>query len=697
MKKILFTFYFSFVITALVAQKQTNIWYFGTKAGLDFNTVPPKALTNGKAGSVEGSSTVSDNNGKLLFYTNGTVIMNKQHLIMLNGNNLFGDISSTNNTLIVPLPGNDSIYYVFTTGAALQETHEFRYSIVNIKGDGGLGEVINKNIFIEDLIFEKLAGVRHCNNRDVWVVVHKWDSDEYHSYLVTASGLSLTPVNSNTGLVITGYENNAIGTLKFSSKGNSLAAVHAFQNDAVELMDFDNTTGVLSNPIVFHPNSIPKAISFIGVYGAEFSPNGKLLYISSNTSSAVPCILYQFDITSHNAATIISTKKIIAQTTPWFAGALQTGPDLKIYMAMWQDDGVSVIHNPDVYGPGCNFRFNDILMGPGAGSEPIQFGLPTFIQSYFDTTANPYDFSRTGTCTDHMISFSINRLSGIDSVKWFFGDGNQSQLLAPTNNYINPGFYNVKLIVYKVDCSGLNDTIKRTIWITDQKQFLGNDTSSCSNLQILLGINDINGANYLWNTGSVSNFIVSNNPGLYWMEIQQNGCTMRDSVNIFLKPPPIVNVGKDTTVCTNQGIVLNSGNATASNYLWNTGEITQSIFVKKVGEYSVTVTENSCIAADTVKVNWGDCDVFIPTAFTPNNDGLNDNFGIINGFTVKNFLLQIFDKWGQPVFSTSEISQKWDGTYKKAKMPNGAYLWILHYVNSKNERKYLNGTVILIR
>ena len=684
-------------MTFCIAQKQTNIWYFGKKAGLDFNQVPPRPLTNGVNFSIEGSSTVADNNGRLLFYTNGIVIYNRQHLIMLNGDNLAGDPSSTNNTLIIPLPGNDSLYYVFTTGAALQEIHDFRFSVVNIKGDGGLGAVISKNNFIEDLIFEKLAGVRHCNNRDFWIVVHAWNTDEYHSYLLTAAGLNTIPVISKTGLLISGYENNAIGTLKFSSKGNSLAAVHSFNNDLVELMDFDNTTGIITNPIIFHPNLIPPVPSYIGVYGAEFSPNGKLLYVSANNSATVPSLLYQFDVSSHNPVTIIGTKQIIAQTKPWFGGALQMGPDLKIYMAMWLDSGVSVIEDPDVYGPGCNFKFNEIIMGPGPVLEPVQFGLPTFVQSYFDTIANPYDFTRTGNCSDLNVSFLINRLSGIDSVKWFFGDGNQSTLIKPIHTYLMPGFYNVKLIVYKVDCSGLNDTINRKIWITDNKGFLSNDTSSCSSFQITLGIDDIAGANYLWNTGAVSNKIVTTGPGLYWMEIQHNGCTIRDSVNIFLKPPPVVDIGRDTSLCTNQGIVLNSGNASADTYLWNTGQTTQSIFVKTVGEYSVTVTENSCIAADTVKVNWGDCEVFIPSAFTPNNDGLNDYFGVSNGFAFKYFFLQIFDKWGQPVFSTTNISQKWDGNYQKAKMPNGTYLWILHFVNSKSERKFLNGTVILIR
>lgn len=680
----------------LTAQKQTNIWYFGNKAGLDFNQSPPVALTDSKASAAEGFSTVSDNNGKLLFYTNGYVIMNRLHLQMKNGGTLGGDPSSTNNTLIVPLPGNDSIYYVFTTGAALQETHQFQYNIVNIKGDGGLGEVVSGNNLIEDVIFEKLAGVNHCNNRDAWIVVHKWDSDEYHSYLLTASGLNLTPVISKGAVITSGFENNAIGTLKFSSKGTKLAAVHSFQNDALELMEFDNTTGIISNPVVFYPNATPHTPSFIGVYGAEFSPNGDLLYVSANNSATDPCTLYQFDITSHNAATIMGTKQIIAQTTPWYAGALQLGPDLKIYMAMWKDTSVSVIENPDVYGPGCNFRYNKIFIGP-ANAQPVQFGMPTFIQSYFDTTANPYDFKRSGNCLDLDVTFKINRISGIDSVKWNFGDGQQSQLIQPTHTYSTPGFYDVNLIVYKIDCSGLYDTINRRIWIADSPVFLGADTSSCSVFSLMLGIADIEGVNYFWNTGYTGNKITTTGFGAYWLELEQNGCKLRDTLNITSKPKPNINIGPDTSICKYKPVILQTGTAIYDTYLWSTGETSASISVDKPGSYYVTVTKNSCAASDTLVVFPGDCAIFIPSAFTPNNDGLNETFGVLGDVTVKDFSFQIFNKWGQMVFNSSTVSQKWDGSFKGKKMPIGAYPWILYYVTANGVRKYQQGTVMLIR
>jgi len=681
------------VLTPAIAQKQANNWYFGNRGGLDFNQNPPTLLSNpGLASSFEGVASVSDNNGKLLFYTNGRTVINKQQAQMKNGSSLSGHQSSTNNCVIVPLPGTDSIYYLFTTGAAQQETQLFTYNIINTRSEGGLGEVVTKNILIEDTIFEKIAAIRHCNNRDIWVVIHKWKTDEYHAYLVTASGLNTTPVISHTGLVINGPDNNEIGCLKFSSNGKKLASVHAFGNNSIELMDFNNATGMISNPVIIDPGSVRNS-SYTGVYGAEFSPNGRLLYISANNSDTEPSALYQFDITSNNAPTINATKQIINNTAPWFAGALQMGPDLKIYMAMWKDTAISVIENPDIPGTGCNFNYNKIYMG-SAISQPVQFGLPTFIQSYFDTTANPFDFNRLGSCFDLDVPFKINRLNNIDSVKWDFGDGQKSQLLQPVNHYLNPGFYDVQLIVYKVDCSGLNDTITRKIWIADSGSFLGKDTSSCNVLSLQLGIDEMYGVNYLWNTGARSSRITTNTNGLFWLELDQNGCKVRDSINVTTRPKPLVNIGNDTTICLNKPVVL-SINSTATSYLWNTGETTRSITVNTIGTYYATVTQNACTASDTLQVVSGDCDIFIPNAFTPNDDGTNDYFSVLGSMITHDFSLKIYNRYGQVIFSTRNIGDKWDGTYKGKKMPVGVYPWSVIYINGKGFTKWLKGTVLL--
>ena len=612
---------------------------------------------------------------------------------MLNGNNLMGDLSSTNNALIVPLPGNDSIYYLFTIGAQNQLAKGLRYSIINMKGDLGYGAVEQKNILIEGETYEKIAAVKHCNKKDVWIVIRKWNTDEYHSYLVDPAGIAAAPVISHTGVIAT----NPIGTLKFSSDGKKLVAVYSFENNVIELMHFDNSTGALTNAINFQPYPVTFADElFIHSYGAEFSPNTNILYISSNTSDLEPSTLFQFDISSGDATTILASKQVISQTTPWYAGGLQMAPDQKIYMSNWKDTSLSVIGNPDIYGPGCNFSYNKIFFGI-KNSTPLQFDLPTFIQSYFDPGSNPYDFLRSGNCINPDVSFRINRLAGIDSVKWDFGDGQISRSTTPIHHFSGPGYYDVNLIVYKIDCSALNDSITHRIWVADSTDFLGADTGSCSVPTLQLGVDAITDAAYLWNTSEVTNKITVNVFGSYWLEIAQQGCKISDSVNVISKPKPVADIGKDTSVCLDKPVVLHAGNASANTYLWNTGATTPAITVNHAGTYYVAVTGNSCVVSDTVLVYWGDCDVFVPSAFTPNGDGVNDNFGVAGGFAARQFFMQVFDRWGNTVFITSNNTQKWDGSFKGKKVPGGAYAWIISYTNIRGDKASLRGTVLLIR
>jgi gliding motility-associated-like protein len=675
------------------AQKQVNTWYFGNGIGLDFNQTPPLPLFNGTVNSFEGSSTMSDNNGRLLFYTNGLTVQNRKHVNMLSGTGLQGELSSTNNTVIVPMPGADSVYYLFTIGSASLDPSMLHYNIIDLKRDGGYGEVILKNAVLESQVLEKIAAIRHCNKKDVWIVIQKFDTENYYSYLLTASGLNTVPVVSPAGLVITGQPNNGIGTLKFSAKGDKLVACHAFDNDVVQIMDFDNQTGIISNSIQLKPNVIPHDISFPGVYGAEFSPDGRLLYVSTRNSAAEPCYLYQFDITSHDPVAIQATRQIISQVDPLYA--LQTGPDQKIYIARGDESGaLASIENPDVYGPGCNFVLNKINFGR---SNTVQFGLPTFIQSYFDINSNPYDFSRLGNCTDLSVPFRISRLNSIDSVKWDFGDGQNSTILQPTNTYAAPGFYDVTLIVYKVDCSGLYDTIRRKIWIAAADKFLGNDTSSCNAIAMEIGIDEIPGVNYLWNTGSNLSKITTGGFGDYWLRLEQNGCRLADTIKVSQKPKPLVNLGADTTICLYRPVILSTGAATYDSYLWSTGETTPSILVNQTGTYYITVTKDECAGSDTVRVTPGDCDVYIPSAFTPNNDNLNEKFGVVENAFVQDFSFRVFSKWGELIFHSTNINDKWDGTFKGKKMPSGSYFWMLNYTNSRGRKMYEQGMVMLIR
>jgi hypothetical protein len=174
---------------------------------------------------------------------------------MPNGINLYGNYSTTQ-ILIVPKPNSSSIFYIFTASAQGNsnytpvEKRGFHYSIVDMTLDGGLGDVVTKNILLTSSTTEKMAAINHVNGVDVWVVMHEWDSRKFRSYLVTVNGISETPIISETGTVHTGpsieffQESNSIGQMKISPNGEKLALV-TYYNQKLEIFNFDPSNGMI--------------------------------------------------------------------------------------------------------------------------------------------------------------------------------------------------------------------------------------------------------------------------------------------------------------------------------------------------------------------------------------------------------------------------------------------------------------------
>jgi len=346
------------------SQKEASYWYFGEGAGLHFNadgSVTP--LTDGKLINLEGCAALSDSNGNLLFYTDGITVYNKNHQIMLNGTGLKGAWSSSQSATIVPKPGASNIFYVFTIDEAAK-SNGVQYSEIDLNLDGGLGGITaNKNILVYTPSLEKISVVKHSNNTDLWIVTHGWNSNTFYAHLLTAAGLSATPVTSNVGGVIGGSQNNVLGYMKISPDGTKLAAGHCF--NFLELFDFDVATGKVSNPIRI------KSTHFEQIYGVEFSPNSKLLYLAVSNMRQI----YQYNLTATNIA---ASEILIANATNHL-GALQLGPNNKIYIANYDETNLGVINNPDIIGLGCNLQTNAIDL---AGKKSLS-GLPCFVQSFF--------------------------------------------------------------------------------------------------------------------------------------------------------------------------------------------------------------------------------------------------------------------------------------------------------------------------
>ncbi|MEP5547159.1 PKD domain-containing protein, partial [Maribacter dokdonensis] len=427
MKKLLSLFILFISVYTLHAQKEAAIWYFGENAGLDFNSGAPVTLLDGALNTREGCATISDFNGNLLFYTDGITVWNRNHLPMPNGNGLLGDPSATQSAIIVPNPGDPNLYYIFTADK-LKLENGINYNVVDISLNGGLGDVIQKNIQLVTPASEKLTAVTHANGTDVWVLTHDAFGDAYLAYLVTTAGVNSTPVISNLGIHLTNYfyedDYHAIGYIKVSPNGEKVAAAHAGLN--VDVMDFDTATGVLTNAVAI----LEASEEYKGFFGIEFSPNSRFLYTSSSNFTE----LYQYDL----EALDIMNSVVSLNTTEITFGALQLGIDGKIYITEYLRPTLSVIENPNEKGVASNLNYSSIDLGGRLGV----FGLPPFITSYFLV-----DIEIDGFCEGSPTTFESAISANPVSTLWDFGDGNTSTIENPSHTYAAAGDYTVSVTV----------------------------------------------------------------------------------------------------------------------------------------------------------------------------------------------------------------------------------------------------------
>lgn len=219
------------------------------------------------------------------------------------------------------------------------------------------------------------------------------------------------------------------------------------------------------------------------------------------------------------------------------------------------------------------------------------------------------------------------------------------------------------------------------------------DTLTCKGVSSLL--TSTNALNYLWNTQETTQSINVKQAGLYWVRRFIDGCIQIDSFNIMNFPLPVISSLKDTTVCFDQvaQILLDAGQF--KSYLWKpTGETTQTIYSKSAQVYLLSVTDsNNCSTNKQVAVMETCPDfVFVPNAFTPNGDGLNDVF-LPQTRNLVSYEMSIVNRWGEIIFKTKNTLQGWDG--KDA--PADVYVVLINYKVDGKEAQSLKQNVSLLR
>lgn len=230
----------------MFSQSPAGIWYFGEKAGINFNLgTNPVSITDGQMITYEGCATLCDSYGNLLFYTDGIKVWNKNHVIMPNGGSLQGNSSSTQSAIIVPKPFENNLFYIFTV-AASGGSQGLNYSIIDITLDGGNGDVIEKNTHLISPTLEKINIVKHANEIDYWLITHTHNSSEFYLYKISQAGIS-APIIKNIGQLVQGSNLSTVGYMKSSPDGKYLAIANANSGvSKMQLYKFNNEIGDLT-------------------------------------------------------------------------------------------------------------------------------------------------------------------------------------------------------------------------------------------------------------------------------------------------------------------------------------------------------------------------------------------------------------------------------------------------------------------
>jgi gliding motility-associated-like protein len=225
---------------------------------------------------------------------------------------------------------------------------------------------------------------------------------------------------------------------------------------------------------------------------------------------------------------------------------------------------------------------------------------------------------------------------------------------------------------------------------------LGTDTSLCEGVTKLLDATTGN-ASYLWQDGSKASTFKVENAGIYSVSVDLNECFTSDTIRISYLPKPVVKFSSDSFICKGNELRLEPAVNGPVNYLWQDGSTDNFFIAKEPGLYSVTANNICGSGFGSVQIVTGTCNLQLPGAFSPNKDGINDVFRIKYPFPVKQFKMQVFSRWGQLLFETSDISKGWDGTLHGANEPEGGYPWFITLTDADNKTQTARGTVILIR
>ncbi len=230
---------------------------------------------------------------------------------------------------------------------------------------------------------------------------------------------------------------------------------------------------------------------------------------------------------------------------------------------------------------------------------------------------------------------------------------------------------------------------------------LGPNQNICQGDTVTLGTGV---AGTIWSTGDTAGYLLVSDGGVYWGSISSGSCAASDTVTVFEELPPAtpeLNV-YDTIICEDESLILIVGDS-GHLYVWSTGDTSEQIVVDTPGIYVVTAI-NECgeATAEALVIDSNcACRIYLPNAFSPNNDGANDVFKAYSVCNeIEGYTLSIFDRWGGLVYRSQDFNEVWDGTSKSKNCIGGVYVYSISYLSRENGVRQIQrqkGSVTLLR
>lgn len=502
--------------------KRNNMWYFGMHSGIDFNCKTPTPIW-GALRTGEGCAAISDSNGDILFYSNGINVFDRIHDTMPNGHDLLGGYSSTQSATITPVIGNNNQYYIFTTDGVTVK-HEngsiflgLNYSIIDMTLNNGMGDIMPefKNINLTDSVGEKITVAAHSSPYKYWIVTQKDFSNIFYAYLVSCNGISDTPVISKIGKA-----GGRAGYMKVTKDQKEIINAD-YYNDEIQIFDFDNATGKLSNLRTFSNGTLS---IYTGLYNFQISPNDSLIYVLERNEIA--CYERFADNIHSSRLSITTISSMYGQR-----GGMQLAPDGKIYMSA-PSSYLDVINNPnDKFNPQIGIESFKLLGGARAqGGFPINFyEVPELQKMLFGLSDSAIG------CNTHLVKSQEH----FTDYLWSTGEQDTNQILVKeTDTYIvsatdSFGCFVQDSIDIEIDTS--MSSIQPSVMM---------DTSICLGENVQLSARNILNQSWFPSVGlsspNTENTIASPEQStIYLSEIKDSDCIVIDTFKIEITNCPI--------------------------------------------------------------------------------------------------------------------------------------------------------------